>query len=218
MTSLQVSFDDAMYEVLQHRNYDILTGRRVDIGREVDEWITQRIFDALLWVFRRVDLGNLFPETTDGFSTIATVFAVVGIIMILVAVFVIIRALMLRKWRKDYDLSDIFEELAQGNYSVADLLQISQNADDRRISIRYRYIAVLLSLNEREIIHISQSATNGLILQEINSKVPILVQPFRSVAEVFHQSWFGYKDIPDEKFTQFIDDANKLIAEVGFAH
>jgi CDP-glycerol glycerophosphotransferase (TagB/SpsB family) len=120
---------------------------------------------------------------------------------------------MLLQSRKQvkHDLSHMFEELAQKNYTVAELLTLSQNADDRRIAVRYRYIAALLALNERNIIHINPSATNALILQSLQANRPALANPFTHMMHVYHLSWFGYKEIDEKGFSLFCEAGDVLM-------
>ena len=206
-----MTFDDAMYEVLQHRRYDLLTGRRTDIVREISQWLGERLIDALIWLLEQINLGDLAGDLGDDIALIAGIFAGIGTFVLILAAFVIVRAIWRLQREEKYDLSDIFEELAQGNYTVPELLQLSDSAADRRIAVRYRYIAALLSLNEREIIHISPAATNRLILQQIRQEASELVEPFRVVADVFHLSWFGHKELVSEMFIQFTQAVDILV-------
>jgi len=206
-------FDDAMYEVLQTGRYDFLTGRRADIGTVLGDLFERIIFSFFEWL----NLDALSINVPGGFNinTIATIFAVVGLIIIAITMVILYRALSRPRQDVDYDLSDIFEELANRNYTVEELLNISQTAGDRRISVRYGYIAVLLALDEKEIIRISPSATNRIIFREIKNAAPGLANPFLQVVDVFHLSWFGYKNVDDEDFLNFSGVVSALVNEVG---
>jgi len=202
-----MNFDDAMYEVLQRPKYDRLTGRSVDVSQSVGDWLTQLIN----WIFDQIDIA--FPEGS-GINTnaVATMFTVIGGIMAIVAGIILVRSFLRSRVPPQYDLHDIFEELAQHNYTVSELIELSQRSTDRRIAVRYRYIAALLALNERQTIRIEPSATNAVILRQIQSNAPQLTAAFTMVADVFHLSWFGYKDVRDDAFHEFTSAVNILVS------
>jgi len=205
-----MTFDEAMYQVLQTRRYDMLTGRRVDIWRVIGEWLERLIINIL----NRLNLPDFGGESWDGgIGIIALVFSVVGAIAVIVAGIVLWRTYKNKRREVRHDLFDIFEELSQKKYTVAELINLSQTAGDKRISVRYRYIAVLLALDERAIIRISPSATNRIILREIQHTAPALAQSFVQVAEVFHQVWFGYKNVDDTGFENFTEAVSNIIGD-----
>ena len=204
-----MSFDDAMFEVLQGRRYDILMGRRVDIQRVIAAWFERLIISIL----ERIHLGDFEGISRERLGIIATIFAMIGVVIIVVAVVVLFRLLRRSRQNMVHDLSDIFEELSRRSYTVDELLQLSQSAQDRRLAVRYRYIAALLALNERDIIRISPSATNRLILREIQSAAPGLVSAFSQVVDVFHLVWFGHKQVSDEVFIKFAHAIHTLIED-----
>jgi len=193
------SFYEAMQEVLLTSRYDVLTGRRVPLRTRIMEWF----FDLLDRIFSNInlDLNFMGEGVSYNLSAVPIVFMVIGAILLVVAGIAIFRALRKSRMREEYDLSDIFEELAQKNYTINELIQLSDNAENRRLAIRYRYIATLLSLNEKQIIEIRLSATNAIILKQI--KGTSLSPIFESTADAFHHAWFGYKNISDTAYENF---------------
>jgi len=201
-----MTFDGAMYEILQMPRYDRLMGRSLDFRQVIFEWI-ERLLD---WIFSR--LSFVFPDIPDiNTGAVATIFVIVGGIVVVVAGLILMRSIIRARTLEEYDLHDIFEELADKKYTVADLINLSENAPNRRIGVRYRYIAVLLALNERQIIRIEPSATNAIILRQIKDSAPNLSAPFSKVAEAFHRAWFGHKEVSDEAFAGFLTASDTLL-------
>jgi len=199
---MEINFYDAMNEVLARRRYDRLMGRNWSPWETIDNAI-----DAL------PSPPPVQMNRTQGITSLGTIFIIVGAIIVAIVVIVLILNYLNNRVVKEYDLSDIFEELAQRNYTVQELVHLSQTAKDKRLAIRYRYIAALLSLNERDIIHISPSATNATILNELmDSPFSSLSSAFSHTADVFHLSWFGFKDITDQGFFDFANSVSLLIA------
>lgn len=190
------TFERAMYEVLETSRYDFLMGRRVDI-RELLGELALRFFT---WLFSHFDFE--MPGGMGGnIRTIATIFTVVVLVVVIAAMFFLIRAYMRSKTPMRHTLEDIFEEIK--NHTVEELLQLSELAEDRRTSVRYKYIAAILWLNENNIIVIQPSDTNKIILRQIRESAPTLVPPFSQIAEVFHLAWFGHKNLGEEAFIGF---------------
>jgi len=201
------SFYEAMQEVLLTSRYDLLTGRRVPLRTRIMEWF----FDLLDRMFSNInlDLNFMAEGVSYNLSAVPIVFIVIGAILLVVAGIAIFRVLRRSRMKDEYDLSDIFEELAQKKYSINELIQLSDNAENRRIAIRYRYIAALLSLNEKQIIEIKPSATNAIILKQI--KGTSLFPIFESTADVFHRAWFGYKNISDTAYENFASVVQSIL-------
>jgi len=205
-----MTFYEAMNEVLQTSRYDWLTGRRVDIRTLIWEWI-DRLLDS---IFSNWDFEFPTPQLGYDFGVLSFIFMLIGGVLLVVAVVVIFRVILRRRKKEYYDLSDIFEELSKKNYSVSDLIDLSDTALDRRLAIRYRYIAALLHLNEEHIIEIKPSATNAKILAQISETQPSLFPVFKDTADTFHRGWFGYKNVDDDSYHNFAT-AIKSILETG---
>ncbi|MDR0271766.1 MAG: DUF4129 domain-containing protein [Clostridiales bacterium] len=199
-----MNFNDAMNEVLKGSRYDYLTGRRADPREEL--W---RIFERILrWLADRLDFD--MPNVSQGSADmIVVIFTVIAILLVIVASYIIIRAYLRSRVAVRHTLSDIFEEIR--NHTVAELLEISRNSGDVRVSVRYKYIATILSLNERDIIVIQPSATNAIIYRQIKKSAPHLAMPFSQIADAFHLAWFGHKSLSDDALQRFNSAAERVI-------
>jgi hypothetical protein len=110
-----------------------------------------------------------------------------------------VRAFLRSRVPKQHTLEDIFEEMRM--HTVSDLLEMSRSAENTRIAVRYKYIAAILHLNENDIITIEPSATNAVILRQLRDTN--FSAPFSQIADAFHLTWFGHKDLSDENFQKF---------------
>ncbi|MCL2603913.1 MAG: DUF4129 domain-containing protein [Defluviitaleaceae bacterium] len=189
-------FEEAMQEVLQTRRYDLLMGRSRNLRDTVADFIDRHI-TALL---ERLNL--VMPQGDGDSRTIPFIFAVVGGILLAVGTAALIRMFIRARRPKVHTLSDIFGELAGKNLTAEELIGMAETAD-RRLSVRYRYIAVLLAMDEGGLIRITPSATNALILRALRDGYPLLAQPFADMADTFHLAWFGNKRVSDGDFSSF---------------
>jgi hypothetical protein len=199
-----MNFREAMNEVLETSRYDDLTGRNVDIRESIARRL-EEFFDNL---FGGLDLN--FPEMpTSNLDLIANIFGIVAIIIAAVALFVFVRTMLRLRIPKRHRLSDIFEELK--NHTVAELLEISRNAENQRTAVRYKYIAAILSLNERGVITIEPSATNAIILRQLKNTAPQFHADFSKIADAFHLTWFGHKTLNEIAFENFGFAVEKVV-------
>ena len=203
-----MTFDDALYEVLQRRRYNQLTGRSSNWRERLGEWVSQRISSLL----DRININ--FPEGAVNTDAIPAIFAIIGGILLIVGIFVIVRMLILARRPKVHDLAGLFSELAERDYTVAEMLLMSREAENQRLAVRYRFIAVLLSLHEKALIHVQPSATNALLLREIKTTQPGLSGPFAELVDVFHLVWFGEKVADPVAYAAF-DAAGTTLMEAS---
>jgi hypothetical protein len=191
-------FDDAMYEVLQKSRYDKLTGRSLDIRGMAEDALVRLVE----WVISKFEF-NLPDNNNINTNMVAVFFVVAGGIVLMVTAVLIIRNLHNRKKTVKKDLNGVFEEIAKKDLSAREWLALSQdyfNAGTHREAMRYRFIAVLVALNEKRLIRIEASKTNAQILNELVVSAPELVPSFSVITDCFHRSWFGYKTLYDSEF------------------
>ena len=199
-------FYEALADVLSWRRYDRLMGRTIDIWG----WILER----LEWLFYQIFSRLNFRDDTDfNFNIIVTIFIIVGVVLVVVAAAIIIRSLIRNRLVKDYNLHDVFEELENRAYTVQELIALSDSINEERYAVRYRYIAALLILGEKQIIKISPSSTNRIIESQIRTHAPKLTPIFVQIANTFHLSWFGFKEVSKNDFENFRKAINDLMAE-----
>ncbi|MCL2356512.1 MAG: DUF4129 domain-containing protein [Defluviitaleaceae bacterium] len=199
-----MNFYDAMNEVLEMRRYDFLTERRVDIR----ELIFEFIYRVLNWFFDNVNISMPYGGVQH-VNLVATIFSVVAVIIVAIAAFVLIRSWLRSRVPQEHTLDDIFEELR--THTVAELLELSKNSPNLRTSVRFKYIAAILYLNERDIIEIKPSATNAIILRQIRSAAPKLSAPFSQIAHAFHLAWFGHKDLSGDELETLSTAVSEVI-------
>ena len=205
MTDTRI-FDEALAEVLQLSRYDRLMGRSFDfwgfvLGRF--EWLIEQIVSRL----------NFDTDVEFNTSVIAAIFGIVGIILAITAAFIILRSLVAGRRSRSYNLHEVFRELENREYTVHELISLSDRVQEERFAVRYRYIAALLILNEKQVIKIEPSATNKIIEAQIRNQAPHIGPLFAQIAHVFHLSWFGYKKIGTDGFRSFASSIDELYFE-----
>jgi len=203
-------FNEAMHEVLQRPQYDILTGRAVDYQRVIFEAIGRAIADLL----SRIDI-----DLPGGYNLqlITTVFIVVLALLLLGASIGLAYILLKRAGKKaqqELGVSALFDDIANKRFSLADLLRLSKEFEEKRQfrdAVRHHYIAVLVSLDDKRTIRVDKSKTNAQLARELADAAPALAGSFVSVVDVFHQTWFGMKVLGEDDYRSFAKSAEVLL-------
>ena len=197
---------EAVYEVTQRSKYDDFMGRGStfwdDLLDSVLEWIL-RLFENLEF--------NMPDDAGYNLNLFSMVFAVFGIILLVVTTVILIRIVLKAKQQKYYDLGEIFEELANNKYTVSELMQFAISAESQRLGIRYSFIAVLLHFNETRVIEIKPSATTGIVLEQIKSEANHFYALFEYISNIYHRAWYGKKRIDDDGYVKFMETVKQLI-------
>jgi len=208
---MSTEFYDAMNRVLESPRYDHFRDGNNEFGERVAGWLEQWLEEWLAEMVLRIDATPAIePINAPNLGFLTPTFAIIGLIVAVIAAVVLIYTFINARKRKYYDLSDMFEELKK-DLTVLDLLQLSDQATDRRFAVRYRYIAVLLHLNEKQVIEIKPSCTNAIILQQLKANAPALLQQFQQTMDTFHLAWFGYKTIDNTLYSQFTTAVSVII-------
>jgi len=200
-------FYDAMHEVLQGSQYDILTGRATDW----QQVITEAIEDALIAFFSQFD--NFYWSTSQNqdynLDAMIMAFRIVAIILLIAAVVGGIYWFLRRKRqavRPSGNVADWFDDISQRKLSFYDLVRKSKECaanGEFRGAIRHRYLAVLVALHESNAIQVDKSKTNAQLAHELQKARPQLATPFGGVVEVFQQAWFGRKPLDEETWLNY---------------
>jgi hypothetical protein len=87
-------------------------------------------------------------------------------------------------------------------------------SQDYRSAIRYMYLASLLMLDERGVIHYDSSLTNREHLRHLRDK-PQVYEILRRVINAFEEVWYGYHPIDEayyQRFRQQVDELHRIVA------
>lgn len=87
-------------------------------------------------------------------------------------------------------------------------------SQDYRSAIRYLYLASLLMLDERGVIHYNSSLTNREHLQHLRDR-PQVQDLLRQVVNAFEEVWYGYLSVDEayyQHFRQQVDELNRIVA------
>ena len=205
-------FYEAMNEVLTRRHYDVLTGRAVD-HRQI---ITEAIGRAVVSLLEQLQLH--MPEYTGyNADTLIIIFAGASALLLFGITVRAIYIILKRRGKKiktSSDVSAIFDDIENKKFSLTELLQISHKlaeSNQFRDAVRLKYIAVLVSLDGKHIIHVKKSKTNAQLARELSAAAPHLFDPFTSIIGVFHEAWFGLKNTDKDSYARFAFNAEELL-------
>ncbi len=95
---------------------------------------------------------------------------------------------------------------AQQTLSVA---QEQAKLGDFREAIRYLYLSVLYSLDERDQLRFDRSKTNHEYLRQVAGTE--WSSPLRAIVDVFDRVWYGFQPIDAATYTQYADQVKQLV-------
>lgn len=138
------------------------------------------------------------------------VLLVAGIIVVALVFVYFARSLQVQTAEADPDVS------ADPTTSTDAQTRADENAQsqDYRSAIRYMYLASLLMLDERGVIHYDSSLTNREHLRHLRDK-PQVYEILRRVINAFEEVWYGYHPIDEayyQRFRQQVDELHRIVA------
>ena len=207
-------FYEAMQEVLQRPQYDILTGRALDYRQIIIDAVNQAIIRLLEGLFLRV------PDSPDyNLEAITNVFIVVTALLLLGGITGIVYFVLKHRGRnaaKEVSIATIFDDISNKRFTLADLLRLSRQYAEKnqfRDAVRHYYIAVLVALHDKKTIQVDKSKTNAQLTRELALAAPSLSDPFISVVNVFQETWFGRRNVDANRYYHFTVNAEEILHE-----
>ena len=78
-----------------------------------------------------------------------------------------------------------------------------------RNAVRYLYLSALLLLDERGLLRYDRSRTNREYLRTVSDS-PALIQPLRTVIEIFDRVWYGFEPIDAQTYQEYVERVGEL--------
>jgi len=209
------SFYEAMHEVLQRPQYDILTGRAIDYRQIIIDALNRTLINLLEQLFS--NMPDYSPEYNLG--AITNIFIVVTALLLLGAVIGIVYFILKRTGKnaaKEISLASVFDDISNKRFTLGDLLKLSRKYAEKnqfRDAVRHHYIAVLVALHDKQTIQVDKSKTNAQLTRELALAAPTLSDPFISIVDVFQETWFGRRSVDANQYHHFTVNAEEILHE-----
>jgi hypothetical protein len=150
------------------------------------------------------------PKPAEVSSLAQTILLVAGIAVVIVVFVYFARNLQVQQAAIETDVN------ADPTTSTDAQSRAEENAQsqDYRSAIRYMYLASLLMLDERGVIHYDSSLTNREHLRHLRDK-PQVYDLLRRVINAFEEVWYGYLPIDEayyQRFRQQVDELHRIAA------
>ncbi len=203
-------FNKTVEEVLSKPEHIRLRGDYLSLGERIERYIKEwleRLINGVGYETR--DIEPLSPEVLRGLM-------IIGIILIIIiAVFIILMAKgLIGKNRKTKTiLGEVIDEKA----TVASIKNKSQKCKmggNYREALRYDFIALLLGMNEIGIIYLDEAKTNREIIDALNKNKYDKTENFIRLSAIFNETWYGHKEMDEEKYNGWEEIINPLLSEV----
>lgn len=154
-----------------------------------------------------VDDSNYSPPNLSWLSSIGGLLKIIPIIVILIAVFLIAKALINNEgsWfvsksdKKAIEKLELVDEEVIQNSNLEELLNNAIQQKDFRLAIRYQYLITLKTLSVNNFISLDKDKTNSDYLLEIQT--PQHRKEFSYLAYIYDYVWYGQFNITASDFT-----------------
>lgn len=100
------------------------------------------------------------------------------------------------------------EENMTSDGAIRQAQQLSSRGDNR-VAVRYLYLAALLLLEEKGLLHYDRTKTNQEYVRDLSGQ-PGLLKPLQRVVNVFDRVWYGFREIDDEAYTEYEQEVERL--------
>jgi len=209
-----MSFYEAMQEVLQRPEYDILTGRAIDY----QQILIDALINAIINFFEGFE-GSYGNTPNYNLEVITYIFIAVAVLLLLIIIAGIAYVLLKSRGRnaaEELSVASIFDDVANKRFTLDDLLRLSREYADKkqfRDAVRHHYVAVLVDLHNKKTIQVNKSKTNAQLIRELTSVSSQLSAPFVAIVDAFHDTWFGMKALDEHQYLIFTANAEVILHE-----
>lgn len=186
--------------------------QRAEYARKVkgESFISRLVSQFLKWFYELFPKPQpLSPGSAGIFSRIAQVFVILLAIAVLAFVVKLLLPRLLRSRRKKKKEKKkariVLGEKLEPDESATDLLaeaELLARRGDLRAAIRKAYIALLVELGERKIIHLAQHKTNRDYLKSVRDNQR-LYGNVKQLTDSFEQHWYGFAQANETDWLTF---------------
>jgi hypothetical protein len=148
-------------------------------------------------------------EVTGGSSVSQLILLVVGAIILAAVVTYFARTIAIQTTTLQTEADDD----PNTSHDAQQRAENHEAARDYRSAIRYLYLASLLLLDERGLIHYDRTLTNREHLRQVSSNTS-LFELLRSIINLFEDVWYGFAPVDEEgyrDYCQAIDHLRRLV-------
>ncbi|WP_274364012.1 DUF4129 domain-containing protein [Paenibacillus thermotolerans] len=170
----------------------------------------------LRWLEELVNkLNDLFPqiEFADG-SEDVLMYIIIGIGVVIVAALLFFLWQMLwfeRGLKRKASMTE--DELEQPPESLLERARNAAESGDTREGTRLLFLALLLSLQEKEMLEVRAWKTNWEYAEELAERSSPWLELFRESALRFDTVWYGLKELPSDDFRDWYKRVESSIAD-----
>ena len=111
---------------------------------------------------------------------------------------------------------EIFDEFHKTSLDYKGILNISKDYEienDYRFAVRYQYLALIMLMSDKNIVHITDSMTGGQFLKEIKNNNIKYYEQVNKTINMFYYLWFGNKDIEPDLYMDYKTGYDHMIKE-----
>lgn len=195
---------NSLRSILSSSEFSQSTGRKsliqsvADMMKGLYDWIMNMVNKLRLLDRPSKSVGGQISEGTGIFLRIT------GIILLLAffttLVFFVFRNIRISRGIKQKEDAELLQMIKDPELVEQKALEYSKNGDFRQ-GLRLLYIALILKLNEANLLKIDKAKTNRQYLNELRENGFNGYEDVEEFTRVFNQCWYGNRSVNSDKFS-----------------
>ncbi|UOQ84199.1 DUF4129 domain-containing protein [Gracilibacillus salinarum] len=195
----------------------ILQQDEYQVYQQDNRSIIEKIYDRISnWLSDLLD--NLFQSFVPGSTTgnIIVVVLVISIAVILILGILAFTTFMVRKKKwSSYQPFEKDAELAWDYHQHMQMAATYETEANYPLAIRHQFLAMLLRLEEYQLLTIQQWKTNREYYEELNSRDRPIASSFYQLALQFEHATYGEKTVQQTDYAKYQKQTDRLTTHIG---
>lgn len=183
----------------------------VDLEKADGPGLLERVLNVVLDAIADMFAGTEIPDGAA--SAISTGLVVATVIGLLVLIFWLSKKVIWKPARKRMPL--VGEEAMRGSVEYLQEAKRLGEAGEWREAVRYLFLALLFSMQEKSWIRVEPWKTNWEYAAELQYNYPQAVDMFRRHARLFEKVWYGQGQREDQLFWAHVQELEESWREEG---
>lgn len=192
-------FDAVVEKILGKFEYRHLRNGYKDlidrIRTSIEDWLRK-------WLEGKTIKFNEAGDTPFYLSNGVLIFAIVLIVLIILLLFLLLHRML----GKNAKVKRIYGEIIDEKTTTEQLLDKSNKCKEKgdyREAIRYGFIAVLVKLNEKNLLYLDEAMTNSEMINLLRKNDFEYSEAFEGLVSIFNQVWYGHKAVNEDKYSSW---------------
>ncbi len=190
----------ALRKILAKREF---AKSRISIWERLYKWCRGAVTRLMSWLFDQFD-----GRTPASLAVIVSILTVVAFLILLAYTLFRLNINIHRSKRAASDADELYAG-PDDPKAALDEAELAAASGDFRTALRLVYLAVLLNLDERELIRFDRTGTNWEYYRSLRARKDIQ-KSLRPITVAFDWKWYGHQKATDADYRKFVNTYQEI--------